>query len=413
MDAAAREAATAWSRGALDESSARAALAELIEPSDVAWSVAWELPVRDGNAQLQFDVCAALEDLLLAKVVGTPDSEPTFRLDMIAAGSSFTGGMRQLSRRAAPGKMRDAHARARRQTPASDAMMLQLAGGRRGPHSGMQDEPRQGIPGITAVMSPVQGLLSGPVQRGLTGPDAVDPDRELDEDVLEAFQERSRSASASDRVLAEGQALARMLRVPDPDRNVFTSPTERARLRDWLRSDGGEDVVCEVAEDLLAGRPAGRGRARLVARMFAGYSGEDLETLLARPSCVAHRLALAAASPMPPPQRKHVRAVTASASKLLGGAPRVAAGLVRAWADSITELDGSEYSHRGEKRVGTLLPKADEQMAADLDRFIERAGQVIASGREGLGGDPDMVAQTLEGLLACARSGEEPARRAA
>lgn len=376
--------------GILSEEEARSGLARLVVASGVPRAVSREPLQRDGNDQMNQDVAVELRELLARKVVGEPGSPPTFRLDLIASGSSFSGGMRGLCRKAVAGKMRDMHNRAQRYRPVLTPIL---------------DEDVDAEAGSPA---PSRAVLGGVSSRRVVqefSASVYDPDADADTDVLEVFQYRTHTASGTDRVLAEGQALARMLRVPDPDRDTLTSPVARARLRDWLCTDRGEVAVGDVLEGMLAGRVPRRGRTGQITGMLAGYTDEDLQALTQRPLCVAHRMLVAAASPTPPPRRRHVRQVNTMASECLGGAPRVAARLVRLWADSVTELDGSEYTRIGAKRYGTLLPKSDEQMAEDIALFEAEAARVIATGRTGLGERVEEVAVLLAGFLEDARSG--------
>lgn len=395
VDEQARAAALAWRAGRWSPTQARAALAALILPSGVAASVARASSPGRNHQMLVLDLADELVYLLILRVMGRPGSPPTFDLDLIADGASFCGGMRQYCRVAVLGKRRDLTARARKEFPLSTDLMgthfLGQSASGQPAAAWPQAYPGRPAPGASLHIDEQEALLADERDQETA--------HERGQDALDFYAHAARNARTHGRLQVEGEALARMMRVRPMDRGVLTSVRARSRLVAWLGDEANTGSVREVAEALLDDAPTGRGRRSEIASMMRTWSREELEALVTRPEFVAHRLALAAASPRPAPAKEHVTEVGRQASALLGGVPRTAARLARAWAESVTELDGTEYSGRGARTGATVMPKAEASLVADRAEFEAQATRLIATGRTGLGSTPEQVAVTLAGLL--------------
>jgi hypothetical protein len=314
-----------------------------------------------------------LYDLMDAVIVGI-GRPPKLDLARIAGGASFVGWSRQFlsSQQARTTVQRRLWARARREVLATVA----------------SDEP----------------LAQAPV-------DIADVPSHLDEDLADVaiacFGDRSKGLRSCGRAHLTAHTLATAFQLPRLDRAVDL-PGRAAMLAQveadphlvhevlrFLVEDLSVDERCVLDED-----PSWWELATDLACLFSTWTDPEIHLLLELPLLVAQALVIAALTPVPPPQARHVselrRKLVASGTPLAE-----ARAIVQSFTTLVGETTTSEFNARRELEL-----KDSEQRCAERDRFDAVVEQILSKGWTQLGATPGEVEVHLHSMLDQIRYGE-------
>ena len=348
---------------------ASSALADLLPERDARWRIAALLRgagiVEQVAGRLQLahqeraDLIDGLYDLADAVVVGV--GRPA-KLDLarLADGASFCGWARQFlsSHQVRTTVMRRSWARSRREVQVT----------------GHDDEP----------------IIARPTDHD---DDLGCLDEETAEAAIACFDGHARGLRSCGRAHLTAHTLAAAFQLPRPRRAIDLED------HDYLLALVEEEPRA-VHEALRCWRSAPGSEPSGLAVLFDDWTSADVCSLLELQPVVAQALALAALTPVPPPQTQHVIELRRRLERSAGRRPEVKA-LTDAFTALVAETTTSEFDARRPMEL-----KAADERAADRDRFEALAHQIVAQGWIKLGSNPGEVEAHLRSMLDQLRYGE-------
>ncbi len=362
-DSDARALAMSALAGVISETDARWRIAALLQGSDIVEQIVRRLHVSPHQVD---EVTSRIYDQAhVAIVTGVAGRPPKLSLDRLADGSSFCGWARQYlsSQQVATTARRPLWSRERREL---------LSG-----HESLDDAVDEG---------------------------AVDEDHRLDDDVVETVIEHHKELAKGLRSCGSTHLAARtaiaVYQLPQPERLVDVP--NRAAL---LAAFGAEVCLVRlIVRFLLDELPCPTATqvdddtlvfelARVVSQMLSSWSDDEVRRLADLDPRISQAIALAALTPVPPPQARQVADLQLQLA-LDGASRRDARALAASFAALESELAVSEYDALHEPEV-----KTPEQRAADRARFEAIVAKILADGWTRFGGTPLEVEQHLRAML--------------
>jgi len=353
LDAEASEIASEWLSGTsrLTETEVRWRMVELVTLADIPRATASSWACQGRTHTDIDDLTERVADLLTVKAVGDGKRRPTLNLTVIAGGASLSGWARNLARTA------------------------------------MKSEWRNTV------------RSRGRVQLGLMAADG-----EADYDTFEGIVERDRKARVKveaadvysayarisvgvERVHLQAKVLQHSFGVPELPRMVWLPGADR--LREMLAADG--DLAVKILE--------GRLPEPDLPDPFGSWDAPTRGRLAGMDPRVAHTLAVAAVTPMPPPPNTIRRELRDRLIAQLGSelspfaARRLANEAVRLWAAARAETAHSPHCY-AQVVDGTVPDKEKEVHAADRAAWRKVAGVLAARGV--LGSNADEVSAAMD-----------------
>ena len=347
VDERAREVARASLVGKLPERDARWRLAGLVNDVSIPEDVArrffghrrWSAP----DLQEVSDLAERIRALLVRKVAPREDGSGFISLQRIADGSSFCSLLRSFAVASAPSEHRNM-----RRVPAP----------------------------ILLDKDPTDGRAIA-----VSGQDRA-------ELLLTVFLARAARQRPLRMVHERWRAVRSALDLPDPGR--LETAEGQAALADRLVD---ESVAYAYVQRLLkdAALQPQREADDPMSVVWSTYTTEDLRSLVEHPPVVAYAAAKAAATPLPPPNRRAMafllESMTSVAEKAGNRFVPLMGDVVSSWSDSRTEIVGDEYN--------SWAPKPSEMRESDRARFEGAVARLVKAGFVLLGKHPDDVAGLL------------------
>ncbi len=358
-DAEASSIAASVGSGVLSEREARWRISALLHGAGIVEQVVRRLCLPRQEAP---DLTDSLYDLAYDAIVGV-SRPPKLDLARLAAGASFSGWARQFlsSKQACTTARRRSWARARREVLTMDA----------GRH-----EP----PAATALET----------EDGHAGEERLDEDRS--DAAIASFGAHARGLRPCGRVHLSAATLAMAFQLPHPRRAVDLACRDDLLAVIEADTDAVHSALCHMVDGDDA--PAGEDLVHQgVAFMFADWADEQVCTLLGLQPVVSQALAIAALTPVPPPQARYVRQLRRQLVGC-GVTPAAARPLATSFAALVAETTASEFDARH-----ALDLKDCEERASDRKRFEAVAEEIIARGWTQLGATPGDVERHLQRML--------------
>lgn len=203
----------------------------------------------------------------------------------------------------------------------------------------------------------------------------------------------------------------------------------RDRIAAFLDRTEDEDLVA-ILESFGEGTTPPPGSMRQFTYLWAEHSPAELDRVCEFGGSVIRLLTRAAITPVPQPRQASVKMLTARAlarvqmwssrgsvseqvsnwalvvssedgseqaaepTKLPSYLSRLVAGTVAAWADSVSEMSGSQWSS------STPRQRTREEMEEAQSAFVSAATLLLNSSEESLGASPEEIAESLAELFA-------------
>lgn len=221
--------------------------------------------------------------------------------------------------------------------------------------------------------------------------DRVDGTERIDETtasiVQDAFSAKSKGLRPAGLTHLRAHAICSAYHLPLPDRRLDLPDRDA--------------VIATVEADEAVVRTALRCHDdSAVSAAFASWPKSSIEALVELSPLVSQALALAALTPVPPPQQSHVTALRSAVTARFGAARPVAA-LVRHFVEMVAETTSSEFDARH-----VFVVKTADERAADRERFVQGVERLLAGGETRLGTTPEAVEALLTSMLDTIRYGE-------
>lgn len=171
-------------------------------------------------------------------------------------------------------------------------------------------------------------------------------------------------------------------------------PVKQRRRREtilaWLSEhDDSNDAVLDIVRALVNNDEIDLGPESMVADLFSHLEIAGLEAMKDQKDIVLRKLVEAAVTARPQPRKEVVVEMARRVKGNFGGSERVAAKVCRAWAEAISEVDGSEY------RDISAPEKTDEQVDAGVAAFEAEVDRRVKAKFTGLGSDAVQVHAAL------------------
>lgn len=348
LDALATLIANQTLRGERSLPATHAWLAVMVDRSTVPYEVAkagFTCSKPAYGEQTVVDLGLRLRDIMMNKILGTPDKPSGVRLEMLAQGHSFTGWVRNFLRACWRSELRNLGVVYRQQPTDFDTL-----------HT---------VHGAVAV------------------------EDELEQSGFEQVVSRFMSLAAGSRPLARlhlaSAALRQAYRLPA----TATIPAEQ-RPKVQAALGANPRAALEVVGSLIVGV----GHGDPLAAIFDDWTPDDLATLAGKRPEVAQMIAWAASSPIPPVHRSVGQRLRQRVVEGLDARSALAArvdAMVQAWLVSASTIEGNEYSSQ------TWVPKSDEQVADEAAEFVRQATLALRLGFTGPS-SPEQIAAWLSAL---------------
>ena len=359
VDARAVEICQDMETGEISQAEGRRQLLELAMLSmvidEVSRSAVYRQPRNGPRLELQ-DLRDRYLDVLTDKILGKEGVTP-FDPARILSGDSYSGWMKNLL----TGSTRFHQLRRHREFNARGKYELLMP-----THS--QSTGAGYIPGIDALPG-AAGNIHGEVFEDIHRD--VDSDRAT-MSVLAGYL-ADRTALRGDPLrIRQARTAVRGLSLRAPVPVGWQRSQARARIESLLERIGDDELLA-ILDGVAAGQMPAPGAARQLAMMWSLHTPEQVERVCQFGAPMVRLLTQAAITPVPAPRQASVKMLNRRVAAELGLMSRVTSGLVSAWADSVCEMTGSEWSATEiRQRTSAEMEAAFEHFAALAGEFLER-----------------------------------------
>jgi len=339
--------------GDLIESEARWEIAALVTSSGIPDAVASSI-ARSGHHQDQVDTAQLLTELIQDKIAGP---RPALDLAILAEGKSVSGWTRKFCNSTA--SRSTAHRLSARVSercvPISndDQRLAALAVGLDGTSSWEEHESNHD-----------EAFLA----------------------LAAAYQEQSAFTRSYERIHLSTRYLCAAFGLPTPCRGIDLPNYQVLKDRLGMSGTAALDDIIDTVEN-----PDGGYRG--LAQLFAHVPIDELALFANLPAKVAHRIALSALTPTPPPHQAHLRAMRDDLAGLVGG-KHAAGRLVNSWVSVRTEVDRSEYGVSGHPKIRSVDDRRRSQ-----EQWASMVASLVRGGVTQLGLTPDAVRVAMERII--------------
>lgn len=362
IDAQAVRIARAALSGELDEAEVRWRLAALVQQAGISAVEAERCGAR-WPALHPSDIEHQLDNVIQSKLTGAEGRPPSYDIQTLAGGASLVGWARKLTQSAShkiASRLRDGSSRSRPIEPDELARLM---------------------------VEPTLG-------RSYTDHTTTGAACSVTEDDVEVFRRQIRSMRTNGQVHHRTEALLRLYGLPAPARQSLSA--RRERIASVLNGDA------EAARRSLATAIQPIGTAD-VAACWNGWPPEAKQHLARLDARVAHQLALASITPIPPVQQKVVAQVRNRVAAQIGDL-EMARSLVACWVTARSETTGNEFAGRGAPSRVKSVSQHEADRAA-WDQIVTEASKsgaidALGSGPQGVWNALEKLRRTVERELA-------------